>query len=52
MQKFTPGKLLWSGAACLALWAAPLTLAHSASYLTFAVSEGTSGGLDHAQVIA
>ena len=46
------GKLLGAGAACLSLWAAPLTLAHSASYLTFGVSEGTSGGLDHAQVIA
>ena len=52
MQRHRMGKLLGTGAACLSLWAAPLTLAHSASYLTFGVSEGTSGGLDHAQVIA
>lgn len=52
MQRHRMGKLLGAGAACLSLWAAPLTLAHSASYLTFGVSEGTSGGLDHAQVIA
>ena len=52
MQAHRMGRIWGAGAACLSLWAAPLTLAHSASYLTFGVSEGTSGGLDHAQVIA
>ena len=52
MQSHRLSQLLGASAACLSLWAAPLTLSHSATYLTLGISEGTSGGLDHAQAIA
>ena len=52
MQGNQIGKLLWACAASLAFLAAPAHAAPGEPYLTFGVSEGTSGGLDHAQVIA
>lgn len=52
MQGNRVSKLLWACAASLALSATPAHAAPGEPYLTFGVSEGTSGGLDHAQVIA
>lgn len=52
MQRHRLGKLLWACAASMALWTAPSHSASGDPYLTFGISEGTSGGLDHARVIA
>lgn len=52
MQANQIRKLLWAFAAGCALSATAVHAAPGEPYLTFGVSEGTSGGLDHAQVIA
>lgn len=52
MQGYRIGQLFWACAAYAALCATPAHAAPGEPYLTFGVSEGTSGGLDHAQVLA
>ena len=52
MQKYRVCKLLWACAAYAALSVTPAQSAPGEPYLTLGVSEGTSGGLDHAQVVA
>lgn len=51
MQEKKFAALLSICAASMALCTTPTHAAPGESYLTFGVSEGTSGGLDHAQVI-
>lgn len=52
MQANRFATLLLTCAATLGWWVQPASAAPGEPYLTFGVSEGTSGGLDHAQVIA
>jgi len=42
----------WLGGLCLAAFLGQATVARAQAQLVFAISEGASGGLDHAQVIA